>query len=1076
MDLIVDQMMQLEVVHVADGYAVVELVAGAAVIDDALAVLVNAGSDQSLLDVLERCAVEYRRLDLPAELLRREAEVYLEHLTDVHSGRYAQRVQNDVERTAVLEERHVLLRQDARNDTLVAVAARHLIADRDLALLRDINADDHVDTGRQLVAVLAGKYLNVYNDTRFAVRRTQRGITNLTGLLAEDRAEQALLCGQLGLALRGNLADQNVTGTNLSANADDAALVEVAECVLADVRDITGDLLGSELGITGFGLVLLDMNGGVNVVAYQTLVQQYGVLVVVAFPGHEADEGILAQCNLALIGRRAVGQNVACLDTLAQINDRTHVDTGGLVGTHELGQRIGLVGAVVVVYANLAGGYAGNNAVTLCQRNRTGVNSCLVLHAGCNDRSLGAEQRYGLTLHVRAHQCAVCVVVVEERDECGSNRDHHARRNVHQVNVLAVYLDELVAPTAGYTVVYEVVVLVERLGSLADDVLVLDVRGHVANLVGNVAADLAGLLVLDLFDNAVRRLDKAEVVDAGVGCQIGDQADVRTFRGLDRAQTAVMGVVYVSNLEGCTVTGQTAGTEGGHTALVRQLSQRVVLVHELRKRRGTEELLDGSSYRADVDQGLRRNNVEVLNGHALADNALHAGEADAELVLQQLAYAAQTAVAQMVDIVNRADAVTEVEQIADGSEHIINDDGLRNQIEVTLLHGLLQLVALYAGVDDLLEDGEANLLLETQILCGCAAEVLGEIVYVYHAIAEYLNGSAFSRLDHNAVYAAGSHHGCLLAGENLAVLCQNLAGHRVSDCIYQLVAGDAACDVQLLVVLVAADCGNVVAAHIEEHGIHQRGSRLHRGRLARTHLLVDLDEGFLGGMRRVLVEGCNDQRILTEQLLDLGIGLNADGTDEAGDRNLAVFINANVENVVCIGLVLEPCAAVRDYGSGEQNLVGLVKLLAVVYARGTNELRYDRAFCTVDDEGSSVGHLREVTHEDLLLLDLTGLLVAQTHADLQRSCIRCISCLALLNAVLRLLVHRKIEEGKLQISGVVRDGRGIVKNLTQALIQEPFVRLLLHLDEIRHFENLFDSCKALSCGFAVLYVFHLHVL
>ena len=148
-----------------------------------------------------------------------------------------------------------------------------------------------------------------------------------------------------------------------------------------------------------------------------------------------------------------------------------------------------------------------------------------------------------------------------------------------------------------------------------------------------MAADLAGFLVLGLFDNAVRRLDKAEVVDACVGCQIGDQADVRAFRGLDRAQTAVMGVVYVSNLEGCTVTGQTAGTEGGHTALVGQLSQRVVLIHELRKRRGTEELLDSCGYRTDVDQGLRRNNVEILNGHALADNALHAGEADAELVL-----------------------------------------------------------------------------------------------------------------------------------------------------------------------------------------------------------------------------------------------------------------------------------------------------------------------------------------------------------------------------------------------------------------------------------------------------------
>ena len=37
-------------------------------------------------------------------------------------------------------------------------------------------------------------------------------------------------------------------------------------------------------------------------------------------------------------------------------------------------------------------------------------------------------------------------------------------------------------------------------------------------------------------------------------------------------------------------------------------------------------------------------------------DALHAGEADAELVLQQLAHAAQAAVAQVVDVVGRADA------------------------------------------------------------------------------------------------------------------------------------------------------------------------------------------------------------------------------------------------------------------------------------------------------------------------------------------------------------------------------------------------------------------------------------
>ena len=289
-------------------------------------------------------------------------------------------------------------------------------------------------------------------------------------------------------------------------------------------------------------------------------------------------------------------------------------------------------------------------------------------------------------------------------------------------------------------------------------------------------------------------------------------------------------------------------------------------------------------------------------------------------------------------------------------------------------------------------------------------------------------------------------------------------------------AGDAARDVELLVVLVTADCGNVVAAHIEEHHVHQRGCRLNRGRLARTHLLVDLDEGFLGAVRRVLVEGREEQRVLAEQLLDLRVGLDADSADEGGDRNFAVLIDADIENVVCIGLVLEPCAAVRDNGGGEQDLIGLVKLLAVVNAGRTDQLRYDSAFCAVDDEGRGVGHLREVAHEDLLLLDLARLLVAQTHADLERRCICCIACLALFDAVLRLLIHRVVEEGKLQITGVVRNGSGVGKNLTQSLCEEPLVGLLLHLDQIRHLQNLFDACKALSCGLAVLYVFHLHVL
>ena len=49
-------------------------------------------------------------------------------------------------------------------------------------------------------------------------------------------------------------------------------------------------------------------------------------------------------------------------------------------------------------------------------------------------RPLGDQQRNGLALHVRAHQGAVGVVVLEERHERGGNRDDLHRRDVHVVD------------------------------------------------------------------------------------------------------------------------------------------------------------------------------------------------------------------------------------------------------------------------------------------------------------------------------------------------------------------------------------------------------------------------------------------------------------------------------------------------------------------------------------------------------------------------------------------------------------------------------------------------------------------
>ena len=151
-----------------------------------LAVPHLAGGIKGIADVVLTSRVEDGSHDLDAACLGSVAQVDFQHLTDVHTGRNAQGVQHDVQRGAVGQVGHVLLRQNAGNDTLVAVTACHLIANADLALLGDIAADDLAHTGLQLIAVLRGKDLDIHNDAVCAVGHTQRGIAHLAGFLTED--------------------------------------------------------------------------------------------------------------------------------------------------------------------------------------------------------------------------------------------------------------------------------------------------------------------------------------------------------------------------------------------------------------------------------------------------------------------------------------------------------------------------------------------------------------------------------------------------------------------------------------------------------------------------------------------------------------------------------------------------------------------------------------------------------------------------------------------------------------------------------------------------------------------------
>ena len=169
-----------------------------------------------------------------------------------------------------------------------------------------------------------------------------------------------------------------------------------------------------------------------------------------------------------------------------------------------------------------------------------------VLHAGADVRAARPQQRHGLALHVRSHQRAVRVVVLEERHERGGHRDELLRRDVDELDVVARRQDEVAGAAGVDAVLREAAVVVERRVGLRDDVVVLfprrEIEGvgleldalllrpavgadhlvgldDVADLVLRVAAGVVDDHVVDdaaVLHLAVGRLDEAELVDPRV--------------------------------------------------------------------------------------------------------------------------------------------------------------------------------------------------------------------------------------------------------------------------------------------------------------------------------------------------------------------------------------------------------------------------------------------------------------------------------------------------------------------------------------------------------------------------------
>ena len=484
--------------------------------------------------------------------------------------------------------------------------------------------------------------------------------------------------------------------------------------------------------------------------------------------------------------------------------------------------------------------------------------------------------------------------------------------------------------------------------------------------------------------------------------------DVRAFRRLDRAKTSVVRVVHVAHLETGAVTRQTARTQGRETALVRDLGQRVDLVHELRKLRGAEEGVDDRRQRLGVNQVHRREDLVVAHVHALADRARHAHEAHGELIRQLLAHSAHAAVRQVIDIVDVGLRVDELDQVLDDGDDVLARQRADGRVDV-----------------------------QTQLLVDAEAAHVAQVVALVREeelLDDVARGRLIGRL-RGAQLPVDVEDGLLLGVAG--VLLQGVVDDREVDAREVLLVQEdrlgAALDDLVYVFLledrfavhddVVALDGDHLARILVDEVLNPR--REHARRELAPHGLLEVGLRDLHLVRQV------------EDLENLLVGLVSDGAQQRRDGQLLLAVDVGIHHVVDVRSELYPRPLEgNDARRIEFCAVG-VHALSEENTRRTVQLRNDDALGAVDDERTAFGHVGNRPEIDVLNDDAEILVLVIRTVKLQFCLQRDAVCQAAFEALLDRIARRvDIVVDKLQNEVVpgIRDGEVFLENLVEAFV------------------------------------------
>ena len=682
----------------------------------------------------------------------------------------------------------------------------------------------------------------------------------------------------------------------------------------------------------------------------------------------------------------------------------------------------------------------------------------------------------------------------ERNQGCGTGNDL-GRSHVHILDAVRARQHEFAVVASGNQFLRQTTFIIHLGIGLSNDVAAFFNRRQIGNLLRRDAVDHL----------AVRRFQEPVFVEAGVKGKRVDQTDVRTFRRFNRAHTAVVRRMHVAHFKAGAFAGQTARTESGNTALMGNFRQRVGLVHELRKLARTEEFADGGADRLGIDQILRRKTVAFRLIQTLLDGAFNAHQAGAELIFREFADAADTTVAEVVNVVHAVDRA--------GTHNTV---GI-NQIDIVLTvaqsheHG--------HRVDDVFLRQRHRARCTFTAEAGIDLHAADTRQIVGFGIEEEAIEERFNRFFRRRF--AGTHHAVdRNAGSQLirrVVQTQSRGNVRA---VIQLIrkerfnlghAGKTELRQKIgrhFIVAIGNDftrffIDDVLGKHAAEHIFIGNVDRRHAGLRQITDMLgsnaLVCGDEFLAVMNDRETDSLPLQTIGNEgQRGALRLDRNAVEAEEARKNvfrrkaeglkqnrtgHLAAAVNAEIKTILGVKLEVEPRTAVGNHAGREEQLAGRVRLSLVVFeenAGRTVQLADNHSFRTVDDERALFRHQGNLTHVDVVLADflnrfrLGSVAVENLKLNLgtQAAAIRQAAQLAFFHVEFR-LSEFVIDEAKTSVTVVAGNRENGSKSRLQTVfgfavfggdirLQKFFVGTKLSIKQGGHFKDARARGKALA--------------